>query len=184
MKTTLLLAIALLCSSTQAQTPANSTPAPVSTLPPPAKPGPANRHARQLHDGSSSDTAGNPSRTDSDAGSRTKSGANLPALYVLAPSHTGLSITTHAQPSLFWYQSAPTNIRIELTVTKPKESEPLLHCGIDGPCQPGIHRLLLARFKDKDQNDVTLKTGVVYRWTVSFVRRIDGGPFRRRCIVQ
>jgi hypothetical protein len=98
-------------------------------------------------------------RIDGDGGSR--GGVKQPSLYVLAPNQTGL--TTHAQPSLFWYQSAPAGTRFELTVVEPKKPKPLLKVGTEKADQPGIHRLLLAK------HEITLTPGVVYRWTIALV---------------
>jgi hypothetical protein len=85
----------------------------------------------------------------------------LPSIYVLAPDHVGL--TTRAQPTLFWYQSAPTNTRMELTIIVPHQPGWLLRVGIDKSDQPGIHRLSLERYH------VTLVPGVIYKWTVALV---------------
>ena len=104
-------------------------------------------------------------RKDGDAGSRGWT-EMLPSLYVLAPNHTGL--TTRGQPSLFWYQTGPARMRIEVTIiepTKPKPimPKPILRVGADKAEQGGIHRIRLDRY------NVTLAPGVVYRWTVSLI---------------
>jgi hypothetical protein len=146
--------IALLIASTQAQT---SSPAPKRT-PTPApiqKPG---KHVSLIYHAPGKAVAG--VRHDIDAGSRGWS-AKMPLLYVLAPDHTGL--TTRAQPALFWYQSGPASTRIEVTVIEPGKPKPVLRVGADKVDQPGIHRLLLARY------NVNLAPGVVYKWTVALV---------------
>ncbi|MEI9893977.1 MAG: DUF928 domain-containing protein [Chthoniobacter sp.] len=99
-------------------------------------------------------------RVDGDGGSR-GGGVKMPSLYVLAPNHTGL--TTHGQPSLFWYQSGPAGTRFELTVIEPKNPKPVLRVGVDRADQAGVHRLLLSKYH------VTLNPGIMYKWTISLV---------------
>jgi hypothetical protein len=100
-----------------------------------------------------------------DAGTRGWT-ANLPAIYVLAPDHTGL--TTHAQPTFFWYQSAPTNTRMELTLIVQGKPGWVLRVALDKAEQAGIHRLSLERYH------VSLTPGVVYRWSVALVPNPNG----------
>jgi hypothetical protein len=100
------------------------------------------------------------SRIDGDGGSRGLA-EKLPALYVLAPNHPGL--TTREQPSLFWYQSAPANTRFEVTLIQPKHPKPLLRLGIGKAEKAGIHRVSLAK------QNVLLQPGIVYKWTVAWV---------------
>lgn len=104
-------------------------------------------------------TGGSGARIDGDGGSR-GSGDKLPSLYVLAPNHTAL--TTREQPSLFWYQTAAAKMRFELTLTEPKNPQPLLKVATD-KADGGIHRVSLAKHR------VTLKPGVAYKWTIAWV---------------
>ena len=99
-------------------------------------------------------------RIDGDGGSRS-GGVKQPSVSVLVPDHTAL--TTQAQPTLFWYQSGPSNSRFELTIVEPKKPKPLLRVGTDKADQPGIHRILLAK------HNLTLAPGITYRWTVALV---------------
>jgi hypothetical protein len=159
--------IALLTAFAQAQTPAppaasTPTPGPAQTPAGTAKAGgdgaPQARHVHLTYTPPTHAAAG--TRKDGNGGSR-GGGPKQPSLYVLAPNHTAL--TTRAQPSLFWYQSGPASTRFELTVVEPRKPKPLLKVEADKADQPGIHRVQLARY------NITLTTGVTYRWTVSLV---------------
>lgn len=119
-------------------------------------------------------------RIDGDGGSRgTEDKNKLPTLYVLVPDQTAL--TTQEAPSLFWFQSAGANTRFEVTLNEPKNPKPLLKVAIDKSEKAGIHRISLAK------QNVTLKQGVTYKWTVAWVPKADnrslnvvaGGSIRR-----
>ena len=154
-----ILAAALLLATVHGQTP---TPSPkVSPSATPAA-GAGSRHALK-YVAPKGVIAG--TRKGIDAGSRGWT-ANLPAIYVLAPDHTGL--TTQAQPTLFWYQSGPTNTRMELTLIVRGKPGWLLRVGLDKADQAGIHRLSLERYH------ITLTPGVVYRWSVALVPNPNG----------
>jgi len=151
-----ILVVTLLAVSARAQTPApvpKNTPAPAAT---PAaktfKPGPFTYKMPVKA------IAG--TRHDIDAGSRGWS-PKLPAVYVLAPDHTGLTVS--GQPTLFWYQSGPATTHIEVTIIEPHKPGRVLRVGAEKAEQGGIHRLSLARY------NVTLSPGVVYKWTVALV---------------
>jgi hypothetical protein len=148
------LAFALFAATAQAQT---ATPSPRAT---PA-PTPAQRATKptSLTYSPPKNAVAVP-RKDIDAGSRGWK-PSMPSIYVLAPDHTGL--TTRAQPTLFWYQSGPSNTRIEVTIIEPKNPKPVLRVGADKADLAGIHRLRLERY------NITLTPGVVYRWTVALV---------------
>lgn len=101
-------------------------------------------------------------RIDGDGGSRgTADKDKLPSLTVLTPSHAAL--TASPQPTLFWYQTAGSATRLELTVVEPKNPDPVLRAYADGSTKPGIHCLPLARY------GAVLKPGVKYTWTVAWV---------------
>ena len=85
----------------------------------------------------------------------------MPSLYVLAPDHTGF--TTSGHPSLFWYQSGPAGMRIEVTIIEPHKPGWLLRVAAEKAEQGGIHRLVLERYH------VVLAPGVLYKWTVALV---------------
>lgn len=82
-------------------------------------------------------------------------------LSVLAPADTGL--TTSQQPTLYWFISTSTSSPVELTVTDPRATQPLLETRIPGPVVPGVHRIRLA------DHGIRLAPGVPYRWFVAVV---------------
>ena len=83
-------------------------------------------------------------------------------LSVLAPTdHAGLTI--HEQPSLYWYLSAATNCRIEVTLTNDRSIAPLLELSSPPPIRQGVQRVQLA------DHGVRLAPGVQYQWTVALV---------------
>lgn len=160
----LLAATALLCVSAHAQAPAEPAkpvePAPAA---PAATPAPAKRSLLKYTAPKGATTGG---RIDGDGGSRgTSDKDKLPALYVLVPEQAAL--TTHEAPTLFWYQTAGANTRFELTLTEPKNPKPLLKLATDKSEKSGIHRVSLAK------QNVTLKPGVTYKWTVAWVPKAD-----------
>jgi hypothetical protein len=93
-------------------------------------------------------------------GARGENGIDA-ALLALVPDH--LALTTHAQPSLFWFQSKPAKAKFELTVVEPKKPTPLVSLTSPGADKPGVHRIKLARYK------VELQPDVVYEWSVAIV---------------
>ena len=151
----LILTTSIVIAQTHAQPtiePATQPAKPADPATPPAK--------RPLLKYTSPRSAVSGTRIDGDGASR-GDGSQLPALYVLAPNHT--AFTTLGQPSLFWYQSGPASTRFEFTLIEPKKATPVLRGGSDKADQPGIHRISLAR------NGVTLKSGVLYKWSVALV---------------
>lgn len=144
----------LLGFSLEAQTPAEPTP------PADAPAAPVKRSL--LKYSAPKNATGGGARIDGDGGSRGLSDkVKLPPLYVLVPDSAAL--TTHESPTLFWYQSAPADMRLEFTLTEPKNPKPVLKLAVGKSPQAGIHRLTLAK------QNVQLKTGVTYKWTVAWV---------------
>jgi len=88
-------------------------------------------------------------------------GREIFVLSVLAPDHPGL--TVNEQPSLYWFMSNPSSVRVEVTVTDPAGTQPLLELQLPPPVQPGVHRIRLA------DHNVRLAPGVPYRWFVAIV---------------
>jgi hypothetical protein len=154
-----ILATVLFSVTVRAQTPA---PLPKVSPSPAPTAGASNRHSLKYVAPKGVATG---TRKGIDAGSRGWT-TSLPAIYVLAPDHTGL--TTRAQPTFFWYQSGPTNTRMELTLIARGKPGWLLRVGLDKAEQAGIHRLSLERYR------VTLTPGVVYRWSVALVPNPNG----------
>jgi len=95
-----------------------------------------------------------------DGGSR-GSGVSLVCLTVLTPDHTGLTI--QEQPSLFWYQSEPADVPLELSVLAKNTIEPMLLLRLPNARAAGIQRLNLA------EHNVKLSPGVEYEWVVALV---------------
>ena len=83
------------------------------------------------------------------------------SLLALVPEHAAL--TTHAQPSLFWFQSKPAKAKLELALVEPKKAKPVLALTSGSANQVGIHRIKLANHK------VELQPDVLYQWTVAIV---------------
>ena len=106
-------------------------------------------------------------------------GINLPALYVLAPDHTGL--TTQEQPTLYWFVSGPAETSIRITVLDEEGIDPLLETGLEAVRVGGIHELPLA------DHGIALQLNVEYQWFVSLVADpakrskdvVSGGTIRR-----
>ena len=82
-------------------------------------------------------------------------------LSVLTPDHTGL--TTHEQPSLFWFVSQPTKNPVELTMLEDKSKKTILEKQLAAPIGPGVQRVRLADYGTR------LAPGVEYRWFVAIV---------------
>jgi len=82
-------------------------------------------------------------------------------ILVLAPDHTGL--TTRAQPTLYWYQSLPTDNDIEITIVDDNEINPLLEKVIHSSKKTGIQSISLSKL------GVTLKKDIEYRWFVALI---------------
>jgi hypothetical protein len=84
-----------------------------------------------------------------------------PILSVLAPDHTGLTISE--QPNLYWYLSKPTHMSMEITITHDEEINPVLEKTLPAPKTAGIHSYDLAG------NHIKLKPGIEYRWFIALV---------------
>ncbi|HVM60471.1 MAG TPA: DUF928 domain-containing protein [Verrucomicrobiae bacterium] len=95
-----------------------------------------------------------------DGGSR-GSGISLVCLTVLTPNDTAL--TVQAQPSLFWYQSQPEDVPVELTILAHNVAHPLLEVHLPNARNAGIQRLNLS------DHNVKLVPGVEYEWVVALV---------------
>jgi hypothetical protein len=80
---------------------------------------------------------------------------------VLVPDQ--IALTTHDQPSLYWYQSKLARTRCEVTLTEPEKARPLLDLQSTGPTAAGIHSVKLSDFK------VKLMPRVVYKWSIAVV---------------
>jgi hypothetical protein len=94
-------------------------------------------------------------------GTRGLSVQAAPTIAVLAPDHTGY--TTSAQPTLYWYLSRQTPVKIEVTLLDEAGVKPLVEKTLQSPLPAGIQALSLKEL------GVTLTPGVEYRWHVALV---------------
>lgn len=92
-------------------------------------------------------------------------GDQLVQLDVLAPPDVGF--TTQDQPSLFWFQSRPSNARLELAILRDNQPEPVFHQAFESAAQAGIQRL------DLKSTPVRLLPNVEYQWVVALVTDPD-----------
>jgi hypothetical protein len=86
---------------------------------------------------------------------------DLFVLSALAPDHSGL--TVQEQPTLYWFISGPTSFPVELTVSDPRATKPLVETRLPSPVAAGVHSVRLA------DHGVRLTPGVQYRWFVAVV---------------
>ena len=105
-------------------------------------------------------TAGTATSVRVTGGSRGSGDATV-TLDVLAPD--GVGTTTQEQPSLFWFQSKPSDARFELTLLQDKKVKPLVHMKADRASKAGIQRLKLS------DHGVKLTPGVEYQWVVALI---------------
>jgi hypothetical protein len=103
-------------------------------------------------------------------GTRT-SDTSATTVSVLAPESVGL--TTHAQPTLYWFVSDTVDNRVVVTVVDEDAIDPLLELTLAAPEAPGIHALDLADL------GVRLEPGRHYEWEVAL---IDASGDRHRDI--
>lgn len=92
-------------------------------------------------------------------------GEEAVTLDVLTPPEVGM--TTQEQPSLFWYQSKPSNAKFELTLLQDKQAQPLMRVQMNQASKAGIQRVRLA------EHGAKLKPGVEYQWVVALITDPD-----------
>jgi hypothetical protein len=90
-------------------------------------------------------------------GSRGTTG-DVPTVEVLVPEHVAL--TTEARPLLYWYQSKPSTVAFEVSVTEPKNPKPLMLLQTSKATSAGVHSFRVTK---------DLKPSVTYRWSVALV---------------
>jgi hypothetical protein len=88
-------------------------------------------------------------------------GDGAPKVLVLAPEHTGLTISE--QPNLYWYISKPVTNKLEVSVSNDESLETVLELTLEGSSKAGIQAIDLAR------HGVKLKPDVEYRWFVALI---------------
>lgn len=84
-----------------------------------------------------------------------------PALEVLLPDH--VAGTVSAQPTLYWFVSAPLTAPVEMTLMSETGIDPVLSTRIAPPIEAGLHAL------DLKAHGVTLEDGTVYDWSVAII---------------
>ena len=94
-------------------------------------------------------------------GSSRGTAGSLPAVTVLVPDHVAL--TTSEQPTLYWFLSKPTSVRVEVTLIDEKGETPLIEYAVQNAAGPAVHAIDLAK------QGVHLKTNVEYQWSISVV---------------
>jgi len=85
----------------------------------------------------------------------------LPSVMLLAPDHVGLTVS--ATPSLYWYLSKPTSVRVEVTLIDDKGETPLIEYAVSNANGPAVHRVDLSARK------VVLKPETEYQWSIAVV---------------
>lgn len=93
-------------------------------------------------------------------GTRSVQAADL-QVEVLAPEHTGLTVTE--QPVLYWYSSKAISAPVEFSLVRPNVPEPVLEVRLEGPFEPGIHAINLG------SHGVKLSPDTDYEWYISVV---------------
>ena len=94
-------------------------------------------------------------------GTRSGSARDIFVLSALVPEDTGLTISE--QPSLYWFISTATTLPVEVAISDPRATQPLVETKLPSPAKPGIQRIRLADL------GVRLEPGVAYRWSVSVI---------------
>ena len=84
-----------------------------------------------------------------------------PSLYVLAPEHAGYTIKE--KPTLYWYQSKPTNAKFEFSIVGEDPTKPVFTIGYTPAPGSGIQSIRLTEHK------VLLKKGIQYSWYVTII---------------
>jgi hypothetical protein len=91
-------------------------------------------------------------------GSIPGTGNGAAILQVLAPDHAGL--TTHAQPTLYWYASTPLVVRFEIAPINEDGTAPLLKVEAGSKKLAGIQQL------DLGDHNISLQPEFTYQWSV------------------
>ena len=87
--------------------------------------------------------------------------SKMPAFALLAPRHTGLTLSE--QPTIYWFSSEATKCPVELTILMGKEMKSILQVRIADETRAGFHPIRLA------DHGLRLQTDVVYQCFVSMV---------------
>ena len=98
-------------------------------------------------------------------GTRGGSARDIFVLSALVPEDTGLTVSE--QPSLYWFISSATTLPVEVAISDPRATQPVLETRLPSPVQPGLHRIKLA------DHGVRLAPGVSYRWSVTVISDVN-----------
>jgi Domain of Unknown Function (DUF928) len=98
-------------------------------------------------------------------GTRSGSVRDIFVLSALVPEDTGLTVSE--QPLLYWFISTATALPVEVAISDPRATQPLLEVRLPSPVQPGLHRIKLA------DHGVRLAPGVAYRWSVTVISDVN-----------
>jgi hypothetical protein len=82
-------------------------------------------------------------------------------LAALAPDHTGMA--SKPQPSLCWYISRPTDIRMEIVLDDGKSTKPVLETKLTKPDKGGVYCSTLSEY------GIALKSAIEYQWFVTII---------------
>ncbi len=87
--------------------------------------------------------------------------ADMPQLFVLSPTHIGLTI--QPKPTLFWYRSGGGETPCEVTIVRDDRIDPVLIARVDAAMAVGLHKIHLTKY------DVALEKDITYRWYTALV---------------
>ena len=97
-------------------------------------------------------------RNQAAGGTRTLSNTTRAVRVALLAPKDHVALTTRAQPTLYWFVSADTAQRIDLTVVDDESIDPLLEMTLPGPITEGIHAFELSEV------GLSLEPERTYRW--------------------
>ena len=94
-------------------------------------------------------------------GTRSGSSRDIFVLAALVPEDSGLTVSE--QPSLYWFISTATTLPVEVAITDPQATQPVVETRLPSPTKPGIQRIRLADL------GIHLAPGTAYQWSISVI---------------
>jgi hypothetical protein len=94
-------------------------------------------------------------------GTRSGSTRDMFVLSALVPDDSGQTMSE--QPSLYWFISSATTLPVEVSISDPRATQPVVETRLPSPVQPGVHRIKLTDL------GVRLAPGVAYRWSITVI---------------
>lgn len=94
-------------------------------------------------------------------GTRSGSTRDIFVLSALVPDDSGLTISE--QPSLYWFISSGTTLPVEIAISDPRATQPVIETRLPSPVESGLHRLKLTDL------GIRLAPGVAYRWSITVI---------------